>query len=113
MDPYGYLDGKPIKPDSEIKFADYTKNHLNGKMPKLSQLIEGSGLPLISNHFKLQSPNNNIATCGYWACARHLLKNLSLNEFAKKFMNKIKTPDYSVVEFCDNILKNKGIQPFQ
>ena len=113
MDPYGYLDGKPIKPDSEIKYADYTKDHLKTNMPKLSALIEQSQLPLISNHYKFQSPNNNIATCGYHSCARHLLRNLSLNQYAKRFMNKKETPDFLVVKFCDEILAKKGIQPFQ
>ena len=101
FDSYGVLDGKPIKLDSEVAYANYTRKHLDGKLPKLSRLVKGSGLPLQVNHYKFQKMSDNIATCGRWVCARHILRNYKLPQFAKMFIGHKYPPDYMVTVFTD------------
>ena len=109
FDPYGKLDGKGINLDDEIKYSDYSRDHLNGHPPELTQLIKQSGKKLIINHYPFQKMSDSISTCGFHSCARHLLRDLPLQQYAKHFLGHKEPADYLVVKFCDKFkeLHNK------
>ena len=108
FDPYGKLSGKNIKLDDEIQYCDYTKEHVHNGMPKLTQLVKASGLPLIVNHYPFQKMNDEISTCGYWVASRYLLRDLTLTQMAKIFLGKKQSADYLVVQFCNEYKKLKS-----
>lgn len=92
------------KPDSTLYLIndDYRKNS-NQWYPYLCKLIYDSGYNIEYNEHQFQKFDNDIYTCGRWACMRLLLRDLSLKEFKKLFKNKYGD---EVVTFLTNWIFN-------
>jgi hypothetical protein len=83
---YGGFSGDGGYPDDCLDFIPkkYRKKS-NQDYPYLSKLLLDSGYDLDFNEYKLQSKNNNIATCGRWCIVRYFLSYIPLKKFAKMF----------------------------
>lgn len=90
FDPYGMFIDKPL---------EYTdKNYLsksNQDFPYLSKLIFDSNYNVIYNKHKLQSRQEDIATCGRHILARITLSDIPLNKYIK-IIYKNNNPDKNV-----------------
>ena len=60
----------------------------NQDYPYLSRLMIDSKYNLAYNEHTFQKRNRDIRTCGRWSAMRILLKDYSLDEFTKYFLNK-------------------------
>jgi hypothetical protein len=84
FDSYGYA------PDEELEFSRYNKLY-NDKY--LTRIIIESGLPVKWNKKRLQIMSD-ANTCGRFICLRLLMKEISLEKFAKMFLGQQHKPDY-------------------
>lgn len=83
-----FFDSYGGQPDTQLASMKYNK------LPYLLNLIENYPGVVYYNPYQLQSDDRNVSTCGRWCALRILLKELSLNDFAKIFTGKGKDPDY-------------------
>jgi hypothetical protein len=90
FDPYGMFIDKPL---------DYVDNDYliqsNQDFPYLSKLINDSNYKVIYNKSKLQSKNEDIATCGRHIISRITLSDIPLYKY-QKIINKNNNPDENV-----------------
>lgn len=76
-------------PDDGLKYIpeDFRKIS-NQDYPYLSYLMINSPYDLSYNEYVFQKHGKNIRTCGRWSAMRIILKDLTLKEFTKIFLNK-------------------------
>lgn len=75
FDPYGLII------DDELKYI----NDDFREAPMLTKLLINCPLPVSYNHHQFQKMSDDVSTCGKWCVLRLKNKNLSLNDFIKKF----------------------------
>lgn len=76
-------------PDDSLEYISKEfRKESNQDHPYLSYLMMNSPYQLSYNEHKFQKRGNNIKTCGRWSAMRIMLKDLSLSEFTKMFLNK-------------------------
>lgn len=76
-------------PDDGLKYIDDEfRDVSNQDLPYLSELMYNSPYELAYNEHKFQGNNNNIMTCGRWCALFVLMKDMTLDTFAKLFNNK-------------------------
>lgn len=76
-------------PDNALKYIPQSFQKVsNQDYTYLAKLMYDSKYKLTYNEHRFQKMNNDIRTCGRWACLRIILKHLSLKEFTKIFKNK-------------------------
>lgn len=81
-----HFDSYGVKPDYELKWVpDYFKKIGGEDIPYLTYLLYKSQKKTRYNHYRLQSFRKGVSTCGRWCVARVIYKNLSENQFYKKF----------------------------
>jgi hypothetical protein len=87
-------------PDDDLVYVPENMKKLLGEdIPLLTKLLYESKRPIEYNDHKLQSLNQEIATCGYYCILRILFKDMDVDTFAKKLMNKKYTPDQMVIMY--------------
>ncbi len=73
---------------------------------RLTRLLYESPYEIEYNEYQLQSADPKISSCGYWICARLLMKDLSVTEFA--YLWRIKDdgtlPDDLVVYYINHMI---------
>lgn len=97
-----FFDSYGIMPDQELKFADDLFRMKNNMLlPHLTALLYMCPYHIEYNDHKLQSTNDNIATCGKWCLIRALTKDIcDIDIFADYFKNnKHFKPDELIVLF--------------
>lgn len=95
-----HFDSYGLKPDDEINFtSEDMREFLGEDYPHLSVLLYNSNCKIEYNQFKLQSKKKGINTCGRWTGMRIIFKNLSIENFAKLFIDDFYTTDDMVVLF--------------
>lgn len=97
-----FFDSYGIFPDQELKFSNKLfriKNNMT--LPHLTALLYKCPYHIEYNNYKLQSKNNNVATCGKWCLIRALSKDIcNIDIFADYFKNnKHFKPDELIVLF--------------
>lgn len=81
FDPYGTF------PDKELEWIpEPFKENSNQDYPYMSRLMIESPYKLSYNEHPFQKHGAGIKTCGRWAAVRILLKDLSLKQFTKLFL---------------------------
>lgn len=88
-----FLDSYSNMPDDQLKFAKggYRDKH-NMRLPHLTKLLYDAtnrGYNVEYNDHKFQGKGGNIQTCGRWAIARYLMRNLDVDQF-NDLINKLK-----------------------
>lgn len=79
-----HFDSYGLLPDAELQFVPKRyRKMFAATAPHLVRLLQGTGLPINYNEYRLQSRKNEIATCGRWVVARCRNRNLTTDEFAK------------------------------
>lgn len=103
FDPYG------IYPDHELNFKmdKYFRKINNQDYPHLTFLLLDSGYNISFNEIQFQDKKKNIATCGRHVSLRLILRDLSLYEYYKMFIESNINPDTFVTIITTNILNNK------
>lgn len=86
FDSYGYF------PDDELEFINEKFRKENGEWhSELLRKLYNSGRKIEYNDYRLQGPKTS--TCGRWCALRINHKDMSIEEFAKLFINKVLSPD--------------------
>lgn len=88
-----FSDSYGMRYDTEQQYAPYTE-----KLPRyLTQLIEGSGMPVEYNKVDYQNKNSRIATCGRYACFfclfGKIMKFDEIQSFLQRNQDSFLTPD--------------------
>jgi hypothetical protein len=100
-----HFDSYAIKPDKELdqlKNASPSFRKMTGQDQKyLLNLYAKSRSPISYNQYKLQSPDDSVATCGRYAVLRSKYRHMPLEEFAKIFTGKRETPDQIAVQLTE------------
>lgn len=89
-----FFDSYGLAPDDELKMVpSYFRNESNQNYPHLTWLIEHSPYQCQWNEIDFQESKNNVNTCGRWAAARVLWRNVRLNQFQDFLLNQRLSPD--------------------
>lgn len=92
FDSYSYM------PDQEFERLEWKQPHYVAGM--LGKLIKGEKINY--NQYVFQGAGENIATCGRWVILRHMLNDLTLDQFARGVFGAAKelgeSPDQLVTE---------------
>lgn len=100
FDPYGLM------VDAELGWnTDRVNTKLNQEHTVLSNLLLNSKYNIDYNEHKFQSMKDNVNTCGRWCVIRTILKDISLEDFAKLFKSRNVDNDLLVTYLTMN-LKN-------
>jgi hypothetical protein len=96
-----HFDSYGLMPDDELKFVPKVfRMENNMALPHLTYLLIHlpKNFKIEFNEYKLQEKKNNIKTCGRWVASRINNKNISIDKFAKYFLdNHELKPDDIVV----------------
>lgn len=100
FDPYGKPPEEPkqwVAPDKNIALGQGRN--------LLTELLQKSGYKVYYNSFPYQKMDEDVATCGRWAVARLVLKDMSAKQFHSAVMKYGKgSPDGFAVRFTYDIL---------
>ena len=90
FDSYGFF------PDDELKLIpEYFRKVSNQLYPHLTYLLLKSKNKIEYNNVQLQKLKKDVNTCGRWCIVRIMLRNLTINEFVRKFQDN---GDFKVTE---------------
>jgi len=82
FDSYGFF------PDDELKLIpEYFRKVSNQLYPHLTYLLLKSKNKIEYNNVQLQKLKKDVNTCGRWCIVRIMLRNLTINEFVRKFQD--------------------------
>ena len=83
FDPYGKYVDMYLK-----MIPEPFRSESNQFVPALSNLLLECDYDLSYNEYQFQKMDENVRDCGRWCCVRAMLKEMSLKEFKRMFLNK-------------------------
>jgi hypothetical protein len=100
-----WFDSYGLYPDDEVDFIDNNmRKLLTGGEFYLSKLLSNTQYPVEYNEFPLQEMKDGVNTCGKWAVARILLRDLPVEDFYYLFRSgKNFTSDQLVDKFIETL----------
>lgn len=107
-----HFDSYGLMPDKELAFVPEPFRAASDQLhTHLLRLLLATGRPIVYNHHKFQA-GGNIATCGRWCILRHMLRDLTTNQFIKAIGGGVRAfemaPDQLAVYLTEPLFEIRG-----